>query len=72
MLRGASKNAKTLGTAVIDKSDQAAVVFCALRTMGRLRLFEKNAAFIERFELDPDEFADSVESFATFNEFFSR
>jgi phosphatidylserine decarboxylase len=30
------------------------------------------AAFIERFELDPDEFADSVESLATFNEFFSR
>lgn len=30
------------------------------------------APFIERFELDPDEFAETLEKFRTFNEFFSR
>lgn len=30
------------------------------------------AVFIERFGLDPEEFADPPESFATFNEFFHR
>ncbi|MEM6280461.1 MAG: phosphatidylserine decarboxylase, partial [Verrucomicrobiota bacterium] len=29
-------------------------------------------AFIERFEIDPDEFLHSVDSFANFNDFFSR
>ncbi|MGJ8650072.1 MAG: phosphatidylserine decarboxylase [Opitutaceae bacterium] len=33
---------------------------------------EKVLPFLERFGVDPDEFADAVESYATFNEFFYR
>lgn len=33
---------------------------------------EKIAPFIERYELDPAEFAEPVESYSTFNEFFYR
>lgn len=40
--------------------------------MDRPRSREKVAPFIAEYELDPAEFADAAESFASFNEFFVR
>ncbi len=40
--------------------------------MDRVNSQEKIADFIERYDVDPSEFADPVESFKTFNQFFYR
>lgn len=40
--------------------------------MNRLASSEKIAPFIEQYGLDPHEFADSTDSYQTFNEFFFR
>ena len=42
------------------------------RRMGRPASRRLIAPFIADFDLDPAEFADPVESFATFNDFFKR